>query len=999
MKQHSIIKWGLVVSLLGATAWALPPARAVVGNQAAGPTEIDYSRYLNANKLLGFVNNTGHLFNDGLQTFGKFDGLYYPYSSTDDILSGENTKSVVYSAGLWMGGIAANDTLIAIAEYSTEYTPGNMLGTSFDPDFMNSKYRVYILYADSMVPWYPDYANWPVDQGAPVDGGGHPLLIGKQTAWSVYNDANGARHTNDASSTAPLGIEVRQAVSATDVGADAYIITVKYQLFNKGGKNITGLYLGLWSDPDLGTPADDLVGCDTLGDLFFCYNATNTDAVYDSTPPAFGGRIVQGPIVPSQGDSAWSFGQLVHGYKNLGMTGFSKYINGLDPASKAHTYSYLQGLTRDGSPYMYEGNFLRYVHSGDPISATGDVDANPSDRRMMASCGPLAFNPGDSQEIIVRYGVIHGGNRLESLNLLRLLLKDSLRQTECTSLTASVNDYGSLVRVERSASWLGGVNWGGEFFQRSTTYGDEFWGSRLHHVANPDSFVNVQILFSPIVRQKAYRYLGPDYNYAGYEWVPFTVWDTDHQRKLNVAFVEYPSSRTFNQTWDLDDYDHLGGREYLFIFGSPYPGDLALPLAEYTSRNLKADADQLDVLYGAWLCLSPWGGSMSDLKHGDRLYFDVQNRNQNGPVSTVALPVTDLYWWSGQKVAIACQTEQLGSFEAISSDSVVFSLRTHAGYDSASARGRVESVREMSNSSGPVLPPRDVRGSGNSTGDWYVALSDGNPYGHLDAHDWEIRFSEGGSVYYLRTPATLGPGRVPFELWDIGIDTPDDPSDDRRVSVVTTDPDGSSSWTFGDRIYSYELPYTETPPSALAPTWTDSCRIGSFYFQKVWSFGSLPATGTVVRFSTYKKIPTVPPLGLISDHSFRGPQTTAFPSESQNFVEEYDIYFTPKPGHDSVGVLLLKDKLTGLYRGAIDIVGHVAGSCCAGLTGNVDCDPANRVDISDLTMLIDYLYISLSQPCCIDASRLDGPELPDIGDLTALIDFLYISFTPLPNCP
>ncbi|MDZ4724097.1 MAG: hypothetical protein SGI97_09380, partial [candidate division Zixibacteria bacterium] len=34
------------------------------------------------------------------------------------------------------------------------------------------------------------------------------------------------------------------------------------------------------------------------------------------------------------------------------------------------------------------------------------------------------------------------------------------------------------------------------------------------------------------------------------------------------------------------------------------------------------------------------------------------------------------------------------------------------------------------------------------------------------------------------------------------------------------------------------------------------------------------------------------------------------------------------------------------------------GNCCAGLTGNIDCDLAGTVDISDLTALIDHLFIS-----------------------------------------
>ncbi|UCC44879.1 MAG: VCBS repeat-containing protein, partial [Candidatus Zixiibacteriota bacterium] len=39
--------------------------------------------------------------------------------------------------------------------------------------------------------------------------------------------------------------------------------------------------------------------------------------------------------------------------------------------------------------------------------------------------------------------------------------------------------------------------------------------------------------------------------------------------------------------------------------------------------------------------------------------------------------------------------------------------------------------------------------------------------------------------------------------------------------------------------------------------------------------------------------------------------------------------------------------------------------CCSGLTGNVDYDPDDIVDIGDLTALIDYLFISYEEPFCM----------------------------------
>lgn len=74
------------------------------------------------------------------------------------------------------------------------------------------------------------------------------------------------------------------------------------------------------------------------------------------------------------------------------------------------------------------------------------------------------------------------------------------------------------------------------------------------------------------------------------------------------------------------------------------------------------------------------------------------------------------------------------------------------------------------------------------------------------------------------------------------------------------------------------------------------------------------------------------------------------------------------------------------------------GACCVGLAGNVDCDPLNGIDISDLSALIDNLYISMLPLCCDAAANVDGEPGVDISDLSALIDFLYISFTPTAPC-
>jgi len=75
-------------------------------------------------------------------------------------------------------------------------------------------------------------------------------------------------------------------------------------------------------------------------------------------------------------------------------------------------------------------------------------------------------------------------------------------------------------------------------------------------------------------------------------------------------------------------------------------------------------------------------------------------------------------------------------------------------------------------------------------------------------------------------------------------------------------------------------------------------------------------------------------------------------------------------------------------------------TCCAGYRGNADCSENDEPDISDITRLIDFLYISHDPLCCLDEADVNasGGD-PDISDITAVISYLYISHNPLSPCP
>jgi len=72
---------------------------------------------------------------------------------------------------------------------------------------------------------------------------------------------------------------------------------------------------------------------------------------------------------------------------------------------------------------------------------------------------------------------------------------------------------------------------------------------------------------------------------------------------------------------------------------------------------------------------------------------------------------------------------------------------------------------------------------------------------------------------------------------------------------------------------------------------------------------------------------------------------------------------------------------------------------CTGLMGNVDCSPGDTVDITDIQVLVDNLFINLTPLRCEEEADLDLSGGIDITDLSILIDNQFLTLTPLPPCP
>lgn len=75
----------------------------------------------------------------------------------------------------------------------------------------------------------------------------------------------------------------------------------------------------------------------------------------------------------------------------------------------------------------------------------------------------------------------------------------------------------------------------------------------------------------------------------------------------------------------------------------------------------------------------------------------------------------------------------------------------------------------------------------------------------------------------------------------------------------------------------------------------------------------------------------------------------------------------------------------------------VTPNCCDN-RGDLDALASGIVDLSDLVILVDHLFIDFNPLRCPLEADLDGQTGVDLGDLIILVDHLFINFTPLSPC-
>lgn len=425
------------------------------GKKLSKTTGLPNRTKMNINNISTWIYNNGDSDLDPSQNAG----FVFPKGSG---------KTAIFESGLLWGAKVDGEIRVGGSAYRTGLQPGKIIspGQAENPDLdKNRIYRVRPDYKtasltteskeegvseDAVRSQYErDWNEWPATDGAPFEdlnnnGTYEPATDipgfpgASQTIWYVANDLNSSLTTNMYGSQ-PMGVEMQATMWAySQAGPLSNMFFRRYVLINKSNTPFTGMYVSMWSDPDVGNATDDFAGCDTTLSLGFAYNANPTDATYGSTPPpAVGFDFFQGPVVPGAAtDSAITGGKVIRGKRNLPMTAFYYFARGdltvVDPTQGSYEgttqfYNFFQGrVGKTGemfkTPASLGGVSTPFALPGDPVTRTGWIDGMiipPDDRRIGSASGPFTMAVGDTQEIVVAQIAAQGSDNLQSVKLLK----------------------------------------------------------------------------------------------------------------------------------------------------------------------------------------------------------------------------------------------------------------------------------------------------------------------------------------------------------------------------------------------------------------------------------------------------------------------------------------------------------------------------------------------------------------------------------------------------
>ncbi len=776
-------------------------------------------------------------------------------------------------------------------------------------------------------------------EGYPIysDSTDHPgIAQADQVVWFVCNDVDVARAQNLYGSD-PIGLELQVTAWMYNQPENSLgqAIFKRYRLINKSGKRLDRMYIAQWSDCDVGDYADDLVGCDTLLNMGFAYNGQEDDKLFttfDMPPPAFGYDLLQGPVVKGVpgGDlnrngiddardfAIVNFKQIGPGYINLPMTSFGYFATGnsqwSDPLLGEYEgtlqwYNLLRGFLPledlDNPTPFYEhndpqhGKSTKFPLAGDPVNGdpmVDDIDGlggnfYPGARRFVVSSGPFVMQPADTQEVLVAVVGGLGGDRLQSI--VDMKGNDRLAQRVYDRFFREIPKPPVAPRV-KATGFMNEIvlNWGWDQMavketeeKRIINY--EFEGYNIYQLPSPWATKDQAVRVATFDRKNGVRAI--------------RAWRFDPEAGVMVNKVLQYGKDTGIQRYFVIDHNYLTGEPL-------YPGNTYY--FAVTAYNYDPDLISDPSLESALMVIpvttqSPPPGVRYSEELGDTLEVTHQGKSEGRVLIIVVDPsqVTghdyEIFFTEDMDTSSATYGQILWNLKDITTGQIKLEnqeqLASTETENAPIVDGLLIKVREVEpgirailevvDAYGPVTweenvwhslsSPRDPNRFYISTGGYPGDLPRMIPgLKYAMGHDFEMRFTDTGGIFLWWYDDNSW-AEVPFEFWDIGIRSFDDPSDDLRCLTggysggVTpgvfdfgyTDPAfgyPATDWIYvrvpQDTLGSYAAFVKDVTSGALTFDWWEHSRevLSRFIICDFGGARTLPETGTVIRWITKK---------------------------------------------------------------------------------------------------------------------------------------------------
>ena len=268
--------------------------------------------------------------------------------------------------------------------------PGNVVQGRFTTDeeweavggYHNAE-AASIAFSDNPKTW--PATGWPVK-----DKDGQPIIKSDQDSYCVYSDSNNARSI--------LGLVVAQTGYTYGVSFAKNLIFFKFEIINKGKKNLDSVYFDYYTDIDVGNVSggdpeylDDKLGFDKSRNFVYFYDDGLTTEWPGGKTGYFGVALLKTPMVNG---------------KEPGIT--DMHYNLYDDDTDIDTVQYgIMSSSRNlynsslGPKFFHPGNNSD-IHFDDPTT----IPVKGLDLVANVSSGPYSLNVGDT---LVFYTVIAAG--------------------------------------------------------------------------------------------------------------------------------------------------------------------------------------------------------------------------------------------------------------------------------------------------------------------------------------------------------------------------------------------------------------------------------------------------------------------------------------------------------------------------------------------------------------------------------------------------------------